>query len=187
MCDYDRPSPALPERATGDPRPIEAERVSARRVAFRELLLVLPALLFGIIAGVLAARDPARVASALEWNPVGAWRPLLGLATGLSGLMIAAALGWTVRILFTIALGKEALGVGDIHILAAAGAVTGWPVVVLGFFLAAPLALVGVLIFALRRKTQAIQYGPWLALGLFVAAAAQDTILDFLRIDWLFR
>jgi prepilin signal peptidase PulO-like enzyme (type II secretory pathway) len=159
---------------------IEEESGSARSVALRELVFLLPAVIAGIGVYVWAVSSPAgpdRFASFVYWSPIGQWRPVLGLTTGLCGFLLAGTLGWGVRILFTIALGKEALDVGDIHILAAAGAVTGWLVVVLGFFLAAPLALVGVLVFALRRATGAIQYGPWLALGLFIAAALQDIIL----------
>ncbi len=165
---------------------IQAESVSARRMALGEALWLAPAIVAGIGAAVLWSRMfPAGAEGAgawLNWAPVGQWRPWLGLATGLSGWLIAGLIGWAVRVVFTMLLGKEALGTGDIHILAAAGAVAGWPVVVLGFFLSAPLALVGVLFFALRRSSRAIQYGPWLGLGFFVAAAAQDRIIEYLRV-----
>lgn len=170
---------------------IEAESVSARRVALYELAWLAPTAIVGIAAVVAwrhaFAGEPAQAAALLNWAPIGQWRPFLGLATGLSGWLIAGALGWTVRIFFTLLLGKEALGTGDIHILAAAGAVTGWLVVVIGFFVSAPLALVGVLFFMLRRRSRAIQYGPWLALGFFLAAAAQDRIIDWMRIGSLLR
>jgi leader peptidase (prepilin peptidase)/N-methyltransferase len=170
---------------------IEAESISARRVALQEAAWLAPATLVGIGA-ILAWRhafagETAQADALLNWAPVGQWRPILGLATGLTGWLIAGALGWAVRLVFTMVLGKEALGTGDIHILAAAGAVAGWLVVVIGFFLSAPLALLGVLFFLLRRKSRAIQYGPWLALGFFLAAATQDRIIDWLKIGWMLR
>jgi hypothetical protein len=39
----------------------------------------------------------------------------------------------------------------------------------------------------LRRKTRAIQYGPWLAIGLFAAAAGQDAVLRALQVEGLLR
>ncbi len=170
---------------------IQAESGSARRLALAEAAWLAPAVIIGVGGAwawsrVFPPGSPGH-GSLVDWSPMGQWRPILGLATGLTGWLIAGALGWAVRLVFTVLLGKEALGTGDIHILAAAGAVAGWPVVVFGFFLSAPLALIGVLFFTLRRSSRAIQYGPWLGLGFFVAAAAQDRIIEGLRIGWLFR
>ena len=72
-----------------------------------------------------------------------AGRRLYGLATAASGFGIAGAIGWTVRIVFTLIFGREAFGAGDIHLMAATGAVAGWPVVLMGFLLSCLLALVG--------------------------------------------
>ena len=170
---------------------IEAESVSARRLALIESAWLSPAAAAGVAAflawGRLWPVSPEGGATVFDWAPLGQWRPLLGLATALSGWLIAGALGWMVRIVFTLAMGKEAFGVGDIHILAAAGAVIGWAAAVMGFFLSAVLALVGVAVFALRRQSRAIQFGPWLGLGLFVAAAAQDRIIDAMHLEWLLR
>ena len=87
---------------------------------------------------------------------------------------------------FTLILGKEALGIGDVHMLAAAGAVAGWPVAVLGFFLAAMLALAGLVVIHLRRQSRAVAYGPWLGLGFLLAAMFQDRIFEYLGVDALF-
>lgn len=168
---------------------IEAESESARRTVLGELGWLAPAAVaFAGVAAVVAYATPEAPPGRLGWLgwSVGeTWRPLLGLATGLHGWLIAGAFGWVVRIGFTLMFGREALGVGDIHILAAAGAVAGWPVVVIGFFLSAPLALLGAAVFALRRRSRAIQYGPWLGLGMFLAAAAQDRIIDSMHLRWL--
>lgn len=166
---------------------IQTESPSARRLALSEAAWLTPSVVMAVLVGWAWSRFvPGEAAQRLlEWAPAGDWRPILGLTTGLLGWLVAGALGWAVRLIFTLLLGKEALGVGDIHLLAAGGAVAGWPVVVLGFFLSAPLALLGILIFALRRSSRAIQYGPWLGLGMFVAAAAQDRIIEYLRMGLL--
>ena len=46
-------------------------------------------------------------------------------AGSLFGLLVGVALIWGIRILGTLGFGKEAMGLGDVHILAAVGAVAG--------------------------------------------------------------
>lgn len=171
---------------------IWSEAPSARAMAVEELRLLGPAMILGSLA--LAAvwlsgssDSHSHAAGLLHWQPVGQWQPLWGLATGLSGWVIGGAIGWLSRIFFTLAFGKEALGMGDVHIMAAAGAVAGWPVVFIGFFLAAPLALLALVVIAVRRQARALPYGPWLALGFFITLVCQDAILKHLRVRWLFE
>jgi len=171
---------------------IDVESVDARRLALGELKLLAPAVVLGagVLYGLLRLEDGEwrrSLSEILYWQPVGSWRPVWGLATGLTGWVLGGAIGWLARILFTLVLGKEALGMGDMHILAAAGAVAGWPVAWLGFFLAAPLALGAVGVIALRRQSRTLPYGPWLALAFFLASLFQDTILRYLRVRWLFE
>lgn len=178
-----------PEADTEILEAIDAEAVDARRNALTELKLLAPA-----IVAVLAALvvfwwiGPAAkkgMVACLAWEPLETWRPVWGLTTGLSGWVLGGAIGWMARIVFTLAFGKEALGMGDVHILAAAGAVAGWPVALLGFFLAAPLALLAIVVIALRRQSRALPYGPWLALAFFMVCLFQDVMLRYLRVRWL--
>lgn len=155
---------------------INEERVQARRTAAREVAWLLPAIFLGIQAAVLvcySSRGGQMWQHALDWAPRGgAWRPLLGLTTALAGFVVAGAIGWGVRIVFTLILGKEAFGLGDVHLMAAAGAVAGWPVVAAGFFLACPLAVLAVVIWLVRKRSRAVWFGPWLSLGVVLAMAA---------------
>lgn len=147
---------------------IEAERHDARSVAVREFGLLLPALLAG---AALFAYLRHRGALDTLWTDVpGGGIPFLaGAAASIAAMVLAAALGWTVRILGTLTFGKEAFGSGDIFIMAAIGAVAGLWIVVFGFFLAAVLALIGVSATVFHKSSRAIPFGPWLALGAFVA------------------
>ncbi|MFQ5422466.1 MAG: prepilin peptidase [Phycisphaerae bacterium] len=147
---------------------IESERHGARATAWRELAGVLPALLVGIAALTYLRHGGS---AAQTWNAwLGSATPyMVGPIVSISGLVFAAGLGWAVRILGTLSFGKEAFGSGDIYILAAIGAVGGFWLVVFGFFLAALLALVGVLATIFHKANRAIPFGPWLALGAFVA------------------
>jgi prepilin signal peptidase PulO-like enzyme (type II secretory pathway) len=162
---------------------IHEEAPDARRNAMWELKLLSPAVVLGFAAVLAAARSPVlreNLHDPMAWDPLGHWRQLLGLATGLTGWIIAGGLAWFFRVFFTLLLGKEALGMGDIHILAAVGAVAGWPAACLGFFLAAPLALLALIVIRIRRQGRALPFVPWLALGAFVAGLFQDRILGYL-------
>jgi hypothetical protein len=167
---------------------IHEEAPDARRQVLWELTFLLPAIALGI-AGLMLMMlrdnfgETARVW--LNWAPAGEWRPVWGLGTALTGWLIAGAIGWFVRIGFTLVLGKEAFGMGDVHILAATGAIAGWPVAFLGFFMASLLALLGMVVIYFRRQSRALPFGPWLALGFFVASVYQDRILNSFQVRWM--
>jgi prepilin signal peptidase PulO-like enzyme (type II secretory pathway) len=176
------------------PRPEEDEQIidainseadESRRNALKELGLLLPAILLIVFTAVLLENSPllvVRIRQWLEWRPLGNWAPLLGIATALVGWVIGGALAWATRVLGTLGLGKEAFGMGDVHIMAGIGAIAGWSVAVLGFFLASVLALLGMLVIHFRRQSRALPYGPWLALASFIVVLYQDRILRFFQI-----
>ncbi|QOJ16050.1 MAG: A24 family peptidase [Planctomycetia bacterium] len=151
---------------------IEEERDGARRMVLRELVWLAPILAAGALGWLLvshstAIADPWR--TALAWQPIDGFLPVRGLGAAAIGVIAATAAGWLLRIGFTLALGREAFGTGDIYILAAAGACAGWSIALSGLLLAVGLALAGWLVGSLLKKTAVIPFGPWLALG-FLAA-----------------
>ncbi len=147
---------------------IDDERPTARREAAIELGWLSPAIVLSVVGCWLGSG--ALGEGLLAWSPFGGdWRPILGLSTALTGFALAGAIGWGVRIVFTLILGREAFGMGDVHLMAAAGAVAGWPIVMAGFFLACPLAVVAVGIWLIRKRSRAVWFGPWLSLGIVVA------------------
>jgi len=165
---------------------IEAERVTARTTALRELCGFLPAILVAAVAFHLL-RD-AGVAS-VGWIEIadrvrflgGAWPHVIGGLEAVAGIVLASAVGWAARILGTLAFGKEAYGTGDIYLMAAIGAVAGPWVVLLSFFMAAFLALFGVLVLLFRKSSRAIPFGPWLALGTLAALWMQTFLGEMFR------
>lgn len=184
-----RPSPDADQEIVDA---IREEAPQSRRNALLELRLLLPAFvlvgaLFFLLSSSCGTAFEAHARAVLHWSPVGHWEPVWGLCTALTGWVIGGAIGWMTRILGTLVLGKEALGMGDVHIMAAAGAVAGWPVALIGFFLAAVLALLGSIVIRFRRQSRALPYVPWLALGSFIASVYQDRILLFLQARWLFE
>jgi prepilin signal peptidase PulO-like enzyme (type II secretory pathway) len=168
---------------------IDEERHAARKMVLAELTLLLPALLLGLVGlWVMRASDwlPGLVHEALHtgtrvWDVsmMRSWSPLQGLATAATGYVIAGAIGWAVRIVFTLAFGKEAFGTGDIHLMAATGCVAGWPVVLLGFFLACLLALLGWVLSLPFKRPRALPLGPWLSLSFLTVVVFYDPILKW--------
>ena len=120
------------------------------------------------------ARDPATLGMAALGVAgtaaiAGVWflsgMPWMGLLTALVGLAAGGATVWVVRIVGTAVLRREAMGFGDVTLMAMIGAFLGWQSCLIIFFLA-PLAgvVVGVLVLLLRREAE-IPYGPFLCLA----------------------
>ena len=160
---------------------LESERHNARKMALTELAILLPTIAL-FVGGWLAIQEGGPLEELWQrmwyWQIGSATRPFLGLGTAAAGFVIAGALGWAVRIVFTLVLGKEAFGTGDIHIMAAAGAVVGWEVVLVGFFLSALLALLGKALTLPFKRGHALPMGPWLTLGFFLALLWRGTFFD---------
>jgi prepilin signal peptidase PulO-like enzyme (type II secretory pathway) len=72
---------------------------------------------------------------------------------------------WLVRIIGTKVLQREAMGFGDVTLMAMIGAFLGWQTVIIAFFLA-PFAgvVLGIAQWILHRD-QEIPYGPFLCLA----------------------
>jgi hypothetical protein len=151
---------------------IEEEQPRARRMVLIELLWLGPAIVagVGVFAGVGWLPDAARGWSHLAaWSPGHGFVPLAGALSALQGAMLGALAGWTLRIVFTLVFGREAFGVGDIHILAAAGSAAGWQIALIGLLLSVGIALLGWLLSLMRKCTVMIPFGPWLAVGFVLA------------------
>ena len=168
---------------------IYQERHGARRMVLTEFALLMPVILAAAVGWWIMAR-PGGLSTAISdalhaRTGIGglallrSWSPLSGLATAATGYVIAGALGWTVRIVFTLVFGKEAFGLGDIHLMAAAGCVAGWPVVVLGFFLTCGLAMVGWVAALPFKRTRALPLGPWLSLSFLAVVVFYDSIIEW--------
>jgi prepilin signal peptidase PulO-like enzyme (type II secretory pathway) len=140
--------------------------------------LTLWALAIGLIAsiGIVAA-----------WQSGGThWQ---GLLSALIGMAAGGSLIWVVRIIGKAVLGREAMGFGDVTLLAMIGAFLGWQPCLVVFFLA-PIAgaAIGITQLLLRRENE-IRYGPFLCLAALVTIVRWSTIWESLRdvfaLGWL--
>lgn len=114
--------------------------------------------------------------------------PLInGVLGSLWGYCVGCGLVWATRILGTLGFGKEAMGLGDVHLMGAAGAIVGPVFVLIAFFVAPFFGLfwVGCQIFS--RKIHQIPYGPFLSLGVFAVMIFHDRIMEYLMTLYLYQ
>ena len=146
----------------------------ARREMAREALFVGVILACALIGGMIAYKAVGPWAynpNTLVEEPmndaarVPLW--LMVLSGSLLGYLIAGGFVWFCRIVATLAFGKEALGIGDVHMMAAVGACIGWIDPVIAFFLAAFLGMFGWVIQLLTsgENKRLLPYGPFLAMA----------------------
>lgn len=163
---------------------IHVERPQARRVVLRELGSMLPSIVLGgAIFGWMYWQG--RLGMTWVMGMDARWTGVLASGgSAVAGMMFSAAFGWFVRIFFTLAFGKEAFGVGDIHLMAAIGAVGGLGLTVIAFFLGAVLALVGVAATSLKKRSRTLPFGPWLSLGTIAGLWLYDPMMRYAADFW---
>ncbi|NNM87244.1 MAG: A24 family peptidase [Phycisphaerae bacterium] len=134
----------------------ESAAPSARREILKELLFLVP-------PAALAA-----VAAFIPFSlPHAAWlQRALGV---LLGMLLGGALIWLTRILGTLAFNKVAMGLGDVHLMAAIGAVVGTRLVLPIFFIAPVLGLLWAIVLKFMGKPNVLPYGPWLSMAAILA------------------
>ncbi len=88
-----------------------------------------------------------------------------GLLTALIGLVASGGIVWAVRLIGTAALGREAMGFGDVTLMMMIGTFLGWQASLITFFLAPFAALVVGIIQFVARRDDVIPYGPFLCLA----------------------
>ena len=86
-----------------------------------------------------------------------------GLLTSLVGMAFAGGLIWAVRIVGGFALQREAMGFGDVTLMAMIGAYVGWQPSLIIFFLAPFAALLISLTQWILTRRRDIAFGPYLS------------------------
>ncbi|MBI1992009.1 MAG: prepilin peptidase [Candidatus Omnitrophica bacterium] len=116
----------------------------------------------------------------------------LALGRSVIGLLVGGGLLYGTGVVGDLIFRKESMGGGDVKLLAMAGSILGWKLVVLTFFLAPFFALIPGLIVLLWKRSHLIPYGPFLSLGLVASLFFGNDILqatgveDTIRILWSF-
>lgn len=133
-----------------------------RREIRYEIYFLLPILLLAGLGGLLSLKTPAVAgfADAIVLVPV-----LNGFLGALFGALVGAGWVWVTRILGSLVFGREAMGMGDVHLMFGVGAIVGAGVSSVAFFLAPlPGLLIHVWLIFVDPK-RAVPFGPYLSMG----------------------
>jgi leader peptidase (prepilin peptidase)/N-methyltransferase len=91
-----------------------------------------------------------------------------GLAFSLAGLITGAGITWLARMISRSVLGMEALGLGDVTLMAMIGSFLGWQPIVFVFLLAPLCGIVVAIVLWLTKRRRAVPYGPFLSAAAIV-------------------
>jgi prepilin signal peptidase PulO-like enzyme (type II secretory pathway) len=123
---------------------------------------------------VLFAALLGAVVIAMFWHNGGPrWAALL---TALIGMAFGGGIVWAVRVIGTAAIKLEAMGFGDVTLMAMIGAFLGWQASLIIFFIAPFAALVIGLLRLVLFRDHEIPYGPFLCLAALVVILCWDTM-----------
>ena len=159
-----------------NPATQDDDTIPHRREILKEIVFLSP-----IILGAMIALLVYRWVPAVErgWGQVMACPTAAGLFGGFWGYLIGCGAVWATRILGTLAFGREAMGLGDVHLMGAAGTLLGAEMVVVAFFVAPFFGLVWASFQWISRKTRQIPYGPFLSLAVGLVMIAHDWFWNY--------
>jgi leader peptidase (prepilin peptidase)/N-methyltransferase len=164
-------NPNDPEKESTEPH------FNHRLEACREIVFLMPI----IVCSIAAYWICKEVDTINTWWVAFTKNPAIaGFLGSLLGYFVGCGIVWGVRIFGTLAFGKEAMGLGDVHLMGAAGTVVGPLYVVLAFFVAPFFGLAWACFNMFFKKIRQIPYGPFLSLGIFVVMILHDRIRDYL-------
>lgn len=139
----------------------------------------LPAMLVGLVGGVGIGRVhlvpvwfeyrslvQAHNIVVPEW--IAQYPHLHGLAVSAAGLLVGGGIVWIVRLVGQWVLKQEAMGFGDVVLMAAIGSFLGWQPTIVIFFIAPLCALLVAVGMLVVRREREIPYGPYLSLGTLI-------------------
>jgi leader peptidase (prepilin peptidase)/N-methyltransferase len=150
------------------------------------------ALLFTILIGI-AMTDAREYIIPDEFSVGGA---VIGLLLAFAGgalpwpeALIGAGVGyillWLIAVIGTKLFGEDAMGGGDIKMMAMIGAFLGWPGVLLTLFLGAFLGTLIFLPLKLAGRNILVPFGIFLAIGAAATYLGGDALIDWYRVTML--
>ncbi|MDD5011357.1 MAG: prepilin peptidase [Phycisphaerae bacterium] len=159
----------------------QQENYNHRLEMLKEVIYLLPIVLASFAAFKIYKNVPRFADWWIDFSQV----PVIaGLFGSLWGYFIGCAVVWITRILGTFAFGREAMGLGDVHLMGAAGAVLG-PLPVVAAFFIAPFFGLGWAVFCMFfKKIRQIPYGPFLSIGVFAVMILHDAVINWMQFIW---
>jgi leader peptidase (prepilin peptidase)/N-methyltransferase len=165
------------EDADAQEPPKEYRPAEIRAEMRKEMLFLLPPMILGCAFLLATWKLPA---VARWWEPIAQTGWVGGLLGSILGLLVGGFVVWIIRIVGSYAFGREAMGMGDVHLMAAVGAVLGPGTVTVAFFLAPFFGIIHAIYLLFSRKGRELPLGPYLALGTAAAMVFYCQIADYL-------
>jgi leader peptidase (prepilin peptidase)/N-methyltransferase len=160
-------------------QPEQEPKFAHRREICKEIVFLLPIIICAVAVFVICRKIPAVHTWWLDFSQ----RPIIaGVLGGVWGYFVGCGIVWVTRILGTLGFGKEAMGLGDVHLMGAAGAIIGSGSVTIAFFVAPFYGLAWAVFQMFFKKIRQIPYGPFLSLGIFTVMIFHDWIFHNLNI-----
>ena len=160
------------------PPPKEMTRGQIRAEIRKEMYFLMPPMILGAM-WVIACWKIAPIGRL--WVSLTRYDWFTGLCGALLGALVGGFIVWITRILGTLGFGREAMGMGDVHLMFGVGAVIGAGASTVAFFIAPffGIAIAVYMLFAGKRRE--LPYGPYLSLGAAFAMIFYCPIADALR------
>lgn len=105
---------------------------------------------------------------------------LLALLDSFLGLLAGGLSIYLMGVLGKILFKKEAMGGGDVKLLAMIGAFLGWKLILLVFFLAPFFGSITGIVLKIKEKKETIPYGPYLSLATIIVILWGNKILSWI-------
>ena len=113
-----------------------------------------------------------------------------GFVASVVGIIVGGGVVWIVRLAGAWVLRQEAMGFGDVILMAMVGSFLGWQASIVVFFLAPLFAMIAVAIMLFWRREREIPYGPYLSLAAVALLFGWKWIWPaaerFFALGWLF-
>lgn len=123
----------------------------------------------GLLIGISASFIFPSLHREMVW-----WR---GGVASLIGVLAGGGLIYGTGVLGTLIFKKDAMGGGDVKLMAMMGAFLGWQKIILVFFMAPVLALPTALFFKFVKRVDVIPFGPFLSLAGWIAFLWGDVLI----------
>jgi len=107
---------------------------------------------------------------------------LSGLINSVLGMLAGGGVIYAMGLIGKALFKKEAMGGGDVKLMAMLGAFLGWKLIILTFFLAPFFGSIVGIILKIKNKAEILPYGPHLSLAAIVALMWGEQILKHILV-----
>jgi len=139
-------------------------------------VISLPGIVLGVLGAAFILPDPFTVQSSYYA------RPIVGVVNSLAGLLAGGGLFYLIALIGGVMTKRDAMGGGDIKMMAMVGAFMGWKAVLLTTFagsLAGSVAGIFLMAFKGKGREAKIPFGPFLSLGAVITLFLGQSIIKW--------